>query len=90
MNNMLFYKRIIKCLVNEQVKGKCNNLCCVKDKVLMYEEYKESQDVFVKMGRMLCVVKERIYGYDSYKHCKYNGNGEFVRIYIRRCIRYVT
>lgn len=58
MNNMLFYKRIIKCLVNEQVKGKCNNLCCIKDKVLMYDEYKESKDVFVKMGRMLCVAKE--------------------------------
>ena len=71
---MLFYKQIIKCLINEQVKGKCNNLCCIKDKVLMYDEYKESQDVFIKMGRMLCVVKKRIYGHNSYKYSKCNGN----------------
>lgn len=74
MNNMLFYKQIIKCLVNEQVKGKCNNLCCIKDKVFMYDEYKESQDVFVKIGRLLCVAKARIYGHNSYKHSKCNGN----------------
>lgn len=55
MNNMLFYKRLIKALVHEQVSGKCNNLCCIKDMVLMYDEYKESQDVFVKMGRVLCL-----------------------------------
>lgn len=60
MNNMLFYKQIIKCLVNEQVKGKCNNLCCIKDKVFMYEEYKESQDVFVKIGGC-CVWLKREY-----------------------------
>lgn len=57
MNNMLFYKRIIRCLVNEQVSGKCNNLCCIRDKVLMYDEYTETQDVFVKMRRVLCLAK---------------------------------
>lgn len=50
MNNMLFYKRIIKRLINEHINGRCNNLCVIKDKVLMYDEFKEGEDVFVKMG----------------------------------------
>ena len=68
MNNMLFYKNLIKCLVNEQVNGKCNNLCCIKDRVLMYQDYKESEDIFVKMGRMLCMAKKRLYGYNCIKY----------------------
>ena len=50
MNNMLFYKKLVKSLVNEYVNGKCNNLCVIKDKVWMYDEYKESEDIFVRMG----------------------------------------
>ena len=49
MNNMLFYKNLIKKLVYEYQNGKCNNLCYIKDRVQMYETYKDSQDVFVKM-----------------------------------------
>ena len=57
---MIFYKCLIKKLIHEQVNGKCNNLCCIRDKVLMYEEYKESQDVFVKMGGC-CIWLKREY-----------------------------
>ena len=60
MNNMLFYKRLIKSLIVEHTKGKCNKLCIIKDKVLMYDKYKESEDVFVKMDGC-CVWLKRIY-----------------------------
>lgn len=60
MNNMLFYKKLIKNLVCEYVNGKCNNLCVIKDKVLIYDEYKESEDVFVKM-KGCCVWLKRQY-----------------------------
>lgn len=46
---MLFYKRIIRKLVNECVVGKCNNLCIIKGRVSMYDEYQDTEDVFVKM-----------------------------------------
>ena len=60
MNNMLFYKQLIKNLVNEYVNGKCNNLCVVKGKVLIYDEYKEQDDVFVKMNNC-CIWLKRQY-----------------------------
>ncbi len=60
MNNMLFYKRLIRQLVNEYASGRCNNLCFIKDKVQMYDKYKETEDVFVKMGEC-CVWLKREY-----------------------------
>jgi len=60
MNNMLFYKRLIRQLVNEYSSGKCNNLCFIKDRVQMYDKYKETDDVFVKMGDC-CVWLKREY-----------------------------
>lgn len=57
---MLFYKRLIKSLIKEHATGKCNNLCFIKDKVVMYDEYKESEDVFVKMGGC-CIWLKRKY-----------------------------
>ncbi|MBQ8044462.1 MAG: hypothetical protein IJ272_10045 [Clostridia bacterium] len=60
MNNMLFYKKLIKKLINAHVNGRCNNLCIIKDRVLMYDEYKESEDIFVKMGGC-CVWLKRKY-----------------------------
>lgn len=51
MNNILFYKRLVRQIALECTKGKCSNLCYIKDKVQMYDKYKESQDVFVKMGK---------------------------------------
>ena len=59
MNNMLFYKKLIKGLVNEYVDGKCNNLCVIKDKVRIYDEYKESEDIFVKMGGCCIWMKQK-------------------------------
>jgi hypothetical protein len=56
---MLFYKRLVKGLVNEYVNGKCNNLCVIKDKVCMYDEYKELEDVFVKMGECCVWLKKQ-------------------------------
>lgn len=50
MNNMLFYKRIIKKLIKEYEIGKCNNLCFISSKVDIYDKYEESEDVFIKMG----------------------------------------
>ena len=49
MNNMLFYKKLIKQLIAEHMNGKCNNLCFIKGKVAMYDSFKEDEDVFVKM-----------------------------------------
>lgn len=60
MNNMLFYKQIIKKIINEYATGKCNNLCFIKDRVLMYDKYNESEDVFVKMGGC-CIWLKRNY-----------------------------
>ena len=60
MNNMLFYKKIIKRLVREYEEGKCTTLLYIKDKVLMYDDYKESEDVFVKMGGC-CIWLKREY-----------------------------
>ncbi len=60
MNNMLFYKRIIRKIIDEYVGGKCNNLCYIRDKVYMYDKYNESEDVFVKMGEC-CVWLKREY-----------------------------
>lgn len=50
MNNMLFYKHLIKGIVKQYKEGKCPNLYFIKDRVEMYNEYKETEDVFVKMG----------------------------------------
>lgn len=60
MNNMLFYKRLIRQIVNEYENGKCNKLYFVKDKVQMYDKYKETEDVFVKMGEC-CIWLKRDY-----------------------------
>lgn len=60
MNNMLFYKNIIRRLISEYASGKCNNLCVVKDRVFMYDEYKETEDVFVKIDNC-CVWLKRKY-----------------------------
>lgn len=58
MNNMLFYKDILRKIVNAYAKGKCNNLCFVKDKVCMYDSYKDEPDVFVKMGECCVWLKK--------------------------------
>lgn len=60
MNNMLFYKQLIRKIINEYVEGKCNNLCFIKDRVQMYDKYNDSEDVFVKMGEA-CVWLKREY-----------------------------
>ena len=60
MNNMLFYKRLIRKLINEYASGRCNNLCYIKDRVLMYDDYKETEDVFVRM-KDSCVWLKRDY-----------------------------
>ena len=57
---MLFYKRLVRQLVNAHVAGKCNNLCFIKDRVHMYDKYKETEDVFVKMNEC-CVWLKREY-----------------------------
>lgn len=56
---MLFYKNLIKSLVNEYVDGKCNNLCIIKDKMYLYDEYKESEDIFVKMQECCIWLKKK-------------------------------
>lgn len=58
MNNMLFYKQLIRGLVKEHTSGKCNNLYFIKDRVQMYDKYEEKEDVFVKMGEC-CVWLKR-------------------------------
>lgn len=60
MNNMLFYKKIIQGLINEYVCGRCNNLCVIKDKIDIYDEFKEGEDVFVKMAGA-CIWLKREY-----------------------------
>lgn len=60
MNNMLFYKNLVKSLINEYAEGKCNNLCVIKDRVVIYDEYKESDDVFIKMEES-CIWLKRKY-----------------------------
>jgi len=59
MNNMLFYRKIIKKLIEEYVKGKCNNLCIIRDRVMIYDKYKEAEDVFVKMGECCVWLKKK-------------------------------
>ena len=60
MNNLLFYKKLLRTLVKETVKGNLSSLCFVKSKVEMYDKYTETQDVFVKMGNS-CVWLKREY-----------------------------
>ena len=59
MNNMLFYKKIIKKLIDEYVSGKCNSLCVIKDRALIYDKYKEDEDIFVKMGECCVWLKKK-------------------------------
>lgn len=58
MNNMVFYKKLIRKLISEYLNGRCNNLYLVKDKVVIYDKYKESDDVFVKMGNCCVWLKK--------------------------------
>lgn len=60
MNNMLFYKRLLRMLVKETAKGNCNNLYFVKSRVQMYDKYTDTEDVFVKMENV-CVWLKREY-----------------------------
>lgn len=60
MNNMLFYKQLIRGIVKEYASGRCNNLHFVKDRVNMYDKYTDSEDVFVKMDGC-CVWLKREY-----------------------------
>lgn len=59
MNNMLFYKKLVKHLVEACVSGKCNNLCFIKDKIGIYDNYKEGEDIFVKMGNSCVWLKKK-------------------------------
>lgn len=49
MNNMLFYKQLLKGLVKQYGEGKCNNLYYIKDKIQMYDKFEETEDIFVRM-----------------------------------------
>ena len=49
MNNMLFYKKILRKLTHVCSTKECKNLYHIKGKILMYDSYKEDEDVFVKM-----------------------------------------
>lgn len=60
MNNMIFYKKLIKSLIREYSTGNCRSLCFIRDKVTIYKEYKEMEDVFVKMDGC-CVWLKREY-----------------------------
>lgn len=60
MNNLLFYKELIKNIVIECVSGRCNNLCFVKDRIDIYDNFKEGEDIFVKMGNN-CVWLKKSY-----------------------------
>lgn len=59
MNNMLFYKKLVKNVVETCVSGKCNNLCFIKDRIDIYNNYKEGEDIFVKMGESCIWLKKK-------------------------------
>ncbi len=59
MNNMLFYKKLIQSLIKEYESGRCSNLCFIRGRVYMYDEYKESEDVFVKMEECCVWLKKK-------------------------------
>lgn len=59
MNNMLFYKRLIRDLVNECVSKKCDRLYFISDVVQLYDAYKEDEDIFVKMASSCVWLKRK-------------------------------
>ena len=50
MNNKLFYKQLIRNLVYKCINKECNKLSYIKDRIRLYDSYKEDEDIFVKMG----------------------------------------
>ena len=49
MNNMLFYKSMLRELVDSFVNKKCNSIKYINAKVEFYDSYKEGEDIFIKM-----------------------------------------
>ena len=57
---MMFYKKLVKMLIEKYMNGECNELCMIKDKVVIYDKYTEGEDVFVKM-QGCCIWLKRQY-----------------------------
>lgn len=49
MNNMLFYRQILKSIINYCEAKDKYPICYIKSRVELYDSYKEGEDVFVKM-----------------------------------------
>jgi len=58
MNNILFYRQLVKRIVEECVSGRCNNLSFIKDKINIYDKFKDGEDIFVKMGNSCVWLKK--------------------------------
>lgn len=49
MNNMLFYKRLLRKLTHICKTGKCKELYHICDKIETYQDFKDAPDIFVRM-----------------------------------------
>lgn len=58
MNNMLFYKQLVRKIVKACVRGECNNLYFIKDKINIYDNFKDGEDIFVKMDESCVWLKK--------------------------------
>jgi len=47
---MLFYKELVRKIVKACVRGECDSLCFINDRINIYDNFKEGEDIFVKMG----------------------------------------
>ena len=49
MNNMLFYKQMLRDIVIECTSKKIKNICHLKGNICMYDKFKEGEDIFVRL-----------------------------------------
>ena len=50
MNNMLFYKQMLRKITIACASKKTNNICHVKGKISMYDKFKDGEDIFLRIG----------------------------------------
>lgn len=58
MNNILFYKQMLKRIVSLCKKSSIEGVCHIKGKICMYEKYKEENDIFVKIDNCCVWLKK--------------------------------
>ena len=59
MNNMIFYKQMLRKIAYTCKEKKNSNICHIKGRVIMYDKYKDAGDVFVNVDNNCVWLKKR-------------------------------